>query len=175
MNEFLIAQIVFVIACILNVIAIQFKRKQHILLMFIITTFMFAVGFHLLGALPGTLSCLIMSAFTVIRLVCEKKGKATPLWLVIVFIGIAMLPGIFAVEGPLDYLPVAAAALYILSVTQKKERFIRLFTFVGLVLWVIYHVVVSAYVAAVFDGLFALSGLVAIVRYDILRLAKKDS
>jgi hypothetical protein len=59
--------------------------------------------------------------------------------------------------------------LLVTTIIQSKEKNIRIFTLVNIVLWVVYDITVGAYMALVSDVMLTTSTIVAIIRYDILK------
>lgn len=56
---------------------------------------------------------------------------------------------------------------------QQKENRVRLFTVSNLSLFVVYDLITTAYIASLTDGIFAISTIIAIARYDIVPMFKK--
>jgi hypothetical protein len=165
---FIIAQVIFGIAALINIVAIQRKHKENILFMFSFSTLLCAVAFYLLEADSGALACLIMSIFTVICFVIDKKKKKVPIGLATIFVLAIILANVFTVQGILDVLPVFASVLYVIGIVQVKEKMIRVLTFSNLILWIIYDCAMGAYTAILADGFFAISNGIAILRFDIV-------
>ncbi len=174
MDNFLIAQIIFAIAALLGVIGVQQKKKQNILVFFATSTLLASLAFIFLEAYSGTISLFMMSVFAVISYLFDKKENAVPVWLTVLFIVIAATLGSLTVQAVTDVIPIIASTFYILAITRKQESYVRLLTAINLVLWVSFDSITSAYVAVLTDGAFAISTIIAIVRYDVIPKFKKS-
>lgn len=116
----------------------------------------------------------MMSVFAVISYLFDKKENAVPVWLTVLFIVIAATLGSLTVQAVTDVIPIIASTFYILAITRKQESYVRLLTAINLVLWVSFDSITSAYVAVLTDGAFAISTIIAIVRYDVIPKFKKS-
>ena len=171
-DSFWVAQIIFVIASLMGIIGVQQNKKRSILVFFAISTLLASVAFIFLEAYPGSLSLFMMSVFAVISYLFDKKKRDIPKWLVVVFIAITIALGSLTVAVVTDVLPIIASSCYVLAVVQKKERDIRIFTLVNLILWVIYDSITLALAAIITDGFFALSTAIAIIRFHLMPYIK---
>lgn len=169
----MIAQIIFVVAALFGVIGVQQKKKRSILAFFATSTLMASVAFIFLEAYSGSVSLFMMSIFAVISYLFDKKNRSVPNWLMILFIIATVSLGALTVQAITDVIPIVASVCYVVAVTRKQEKYIRLFTAINLVLWVSFDAITSAYAAVLTDGAFAISTIIAIVRYDVLPKLKK--
>ena len=163
---FIVAQILAFFALIANVVAIQLKKKKQILFFWIFAAFFFTLSFIFLQAYSGALACAIAGVQTTLSYFFEKRNKKFPLWLAIISIFVSLLAGFFTYQHPLDLLPIIAAIVYVYSIVQTQEKFIRQLTLLNLFIWIIYDFVIGAYVTAISDAIFIVSTIVAISRYD---------
>jgi hypothetical protein len=174
---FVLAQIISLFALLANVVGIQLKKKQHILFSFIIAATFFTISFILLGAYSGAVICAIAGVQTVTNYIFERRQRKFPNWLTMAFIVISIIGGIATYHNIYDILPVIGAIAYILSIVQTQESRIRKITLFTLVLWIVYDIIVAAYVTVAGDAMFFISAMIAIVRYDIMgaKIKKTDS
>lgn len=166
---FIAAQIVAFLALIANVIAIQLKKKERILFFWIFAAFLFTLSFIFLQAYSGAIACAIAGIQTIISYFFEKRNKKFPFWLVIISIFVSLLAGFFTYHQPLDLLPIIASIVYVSSIIQTQEKFIRQLTLLNLFIWIIYDLIIGAYVTSISDAIFIISTIIAIFRYDFLQ------
>lgn len=172
-TSYIISQIIFAIGAVLGAIGAQQKAKKNILIFFSASTFVASTGFVFLEAYPGALSLFVMAVFGIINYNFDKKEKKIPIAILIAFIFVIIGLGVITFATITDILPIIAAVCYTLAMVQQKENKVRLFTIANLSLFVAYDLITTAYVASLTDGIFAISTIIAIVRYDIVPALKK--
>ncbi len=157
-----------------NMIAVQLKTKKHILLTIVVSNLLFVISYILLGAYVGALTCGIVAIEIIINTILEDKGKTTPKSLIIVYLIISIILGITTFNGFVDLLPILASILFIFTLRQSKEKYVRLLILGNLTSWIIYDFFVKAYLAG-FSDLFVISSTItAIYRYDIKKEVKEN-
>lgn len=110
----------------------------------------------------------------IINTILEDKGKTTPKSLIIVYLIISIILGITTFNGFVDLLPILASILFIFTLRQSKEKYVRLLILGNLTSWIIYDFFVKAYLAG-FSDLFVISSTItAIYRYDIKKEVKEN-
>lgn len=171
---FILAQILSFLGMVINMVAVQLKTKKQILLTIVISNILFVISYILLGAYVGALTCGITAVEIVINTILENKGKKTPKALIIVYLLISISIGILTWGNIVDLLPIIASILFIPTLIQAKERYVRLLILGNLIAWGSYDVIVRAYSAAISDLFVITSTVTAIYRYDIKKKEKKD-
>lgn len=169
---FILAQVLSFIAMIANMIAVQLKTKKQILLTIVVSNVLFIISYILLGAYIGALTCGIVALEIIINMLLEDKGKSTPKTLIIVYFIISILLGITTFTTIIDLLPIIASILFILTLRQTKEKYVRMLILGNLISWVIYDLFVKAYLAGISDFFVILSTISSIIRYDFNKLSK---
>jgi hypothetical protein len=165
---FIAAQIAGLIGSGINIFSIQFKEKKKLLICFALANLLFAINFFLLSEYAGAVICLIAFAQTIVSYLFHIRNKEFPRILIPIFIVISLICGFIAYESYIDILPAICSVLYIISIIQKKEKYIRDTVLVNVLLWVIYDAYVMAYTAMISDVFFTISTLIAIIRYDLI-------
>ncbi|MDD3048392.1 MAG: YgjV family protein [Bacilli bacterium] len=168
----LAAQIFGGIATITDAIGIQSKKKRNILIFYLIAGFFFLISFYLLGAYSGVVTCIVMDIETFIVYMFDKKEKKIPTWLIYtMIIGSTLITSLFY-QSWVDLFAIAACIPYALLLIQKEEKNVRLFTFIFLLLYTTFDILVGAYTAFIGDVLFEISTIIAIIRYDLIKRRK---
>ncbi|MCL2869466.1 YgjV family protein [Candidatus Saccharibacteria bacterium] len=168
----IVAQIAGLIASAISIGGIQLKKKRHILIAFIAANAFYCIDFLLIGAWSGLLVSLISIIQTLVVYGYDKHKKPITKTLIVVFILISLATGVFSVRQFVDLLPLLAFALYSLSIVQKKGKNLRILTLILIICWMVYDSSVGAYSLLISDTFFTVSTLVAIIRYDILKIKK---
>lgn len=171
---FILAQILSFIAMVINMVAVQLKTKKQILLTIVVSNLLFVISYILLGAYVGALTCGIVAIEIIINTILEDKGKVTPKFLIIIYLIISIIIGITTFNSLIDLLPIIASILFILTLRQAKEKYVRLLILGNLTSWIIYDFFVKAYLAGISDLFVISSSITAIYRYDIKKEVKEN-
>ena len=163
---FIFGQVIGLFGMAANTLAVQLKQKKQILLAFIAGAFLWAASMAVLGAWAGAVSCVISGVLTIINYFFEKKERPLPTWLLGVFIALVSGAGMMTYGQIYDVLPVVGSVAYILSIAQKKESRIRKIMIVNTAAWVIYNIMVAAYVGLFSNVVFLISTVTAMIRLD---------
>ena len=169
---FILAQILSFTAMLINMIAVQLKTKKQILLTIVVSNLLFIVSYILLGAYVGALTCGTVAIEIIINTILEDKGKTTPKLFIILYLVISVLLGIITFGSLIDLLPIVASILFILTLIQAKEKYVRLLILGNSLSWIIYDFFVSAYLAGVSDLFVIASTITAIIKYDTKEQSK---
>lgn len=170
---FILAQILSFIAMVINMVAVQLKTKKQILLTIVISNLLFVISYILLGAYVGALTCGIVAIEIIINTILEDKGKRTPKYLIVLYLIISIILGILTFGSLIDLLPIIASILFIFTLVQSKEKYVRLLILGNLTSWIIYDFFVKAYLAGISDLFVISSTITAIIRYDIKKKLKE--
>lgn len=171
---FLAAQIICGIGTIFSILAMQLKDKKKILFFLLIVNVFFGINYLLLGSYTGAIICLISIVQTYINNRYVNKGEKLPRIFLILFIIVSVIMGAITYKRMIDILPIISSILYIFTITQEKEKNIRLLNFVNLGVWLVFETVISAYVAVISTAITELSTIVGIFRYDIFKYRGKS-
>lgn len=171
---FILAQVLSFIAMLINIVAVQLKTKKNILLTIVVSNIFFIISYILLEAYMGAIMCGIVAIEIIINTILESKNKSTPKILIIIYIIISIILGSITYTSILDLLPIIASIFFVFTLIQKKESNVRLLILGNLISWVIYDILVSAYISGISDFLTIISTVTAIVRYDILKNKIKE-
>ncbi len=155
-------------------VAVQLKTKKQILLTIVVSNLLFVISYILLGACIGALTCGIVAIEIIINTILEDKGKVTPKFLIIIYLIISIILGITTFNSLIDLLPITASILFILTLRQSKEKYVRLLILGNLTSWIIYDFFVKAYLAGISDLFVISSTITAIYRYDIKKEVKEN-
>ncbi len=165
----MLAQIMGLIASIIMIISIQVKDKKKIFLILnILAKILYGINFILLSAYSGTLTQCIGLIITIIVYIYTKKNLDIPKWLILVFIAITLLGGLFTYNNMYSLMAIICGITYTLIVVSKNMKIIRKLNLVQSLLWTLYDFIISAYTASISSIFVFISTLIAIFRYDIL-------
>lgn len=166
--NFIIGQIISIIALIISVVIAQFKNVKHVLLGEIASNLAVALSFVFLGGMSGAWICIVAVVQTIIIYwanKCELETKKRKI-LMVVF-AIAYVAGTVVVyKGWSDVVSCACALLYVMAIIQTEAKKYRWFMMANSFLWIIYDFNTAAYVNIITHGIVLISLLIAMVRLD---------
>lgn len=152
-----------VIGLIFAVFSLQINNRKKLLYMQITSNLVFIIYYYLLGAYSG---CL-MAAVTLVRnlVFAINKQKITTGWFFVLLIGILGFTGL-SYKTPVDLLPMMGIMVYTFSLWANKMSLIRKGYISCSFLYLIYNILVGAYMAAISSMIEIFSALISIFRYD---------
>lgn len=163
---FIVAQFFGILVIVSNVLSMQMKNKKHIIFMFILANLFSAINFLLLQSYSGAIICFFAIIQTFINGFIENKNQQVPKILILVYIILSIILGVFAFHNFIDILPIICSVLYTITIIQSKEKNIRKISLINIILWIIYDIVCQAYTAAISDSIMTISTLIGMYRFD---------
>lgn len=166
MNNFVIAQVFGILGIIFSVLSMQMKTKRNIMLMLMALNLSSALNFLFLNSISASLVCLFAIIETLINYLYDSKNKKVPIYIIVFYIIVNLLLGFSSYTKILDIIPVICAILYCLTVCVKKESNIRKLMFSNQSIWLMYDLIVKAYMFSVSNVLTLISIIIAMFRFD---------
>ncbi len=167
MNNFIIAQIFGVIGIIFSVLSMQMKTKRNIMIMLLCLNLASALNFLFLDSISGSLVCFFAVFETFVNYLFDEKNKKIPIYLIAFYVVVNLVLGISSYHSLIDIIPIVCALLYCATVCTKKESNIRKEMFGNQSLWLIYDIIVKAYMFSISNILTLISIVISMIRYDI--------
>ena len=94
-------------------------------------------------------------------------NKKVPVYIISIYVIVNIILGLVSYKGLLDIIPIARALLFCATVCTKKESNIRKIMFGNQSLWLVYDIIVRAYMFSVSNILTLISIIISIIRYDL--------
>lgn len=154
---FILAQILAVVAFILDIICMQFKKKSGILVVGIISNTMYALEYALLGAWTGAISFVIGTIRNITYFIYEKKKYKPNKIVLAIFVLLIIGAGIYTWENITSLLPVIALVLWTIVSWQNNTKWMRLAEAFICVMWIIYDLFVGAYAGIITEFIILFS------------------
>ncbi len=170
---FILAQILAVIAFILDIICMQFKKKSGILVIGIISNTMYALEYTFLGAWTGAISFVIGIIRNITYFIYEKKKYKPNIIVLIIFVFLIVGAGIYTWKDITSLLPVIALVLWTIVSWQSNTKWMRLAEAFICIMWIIYDLFVGAYAGIITEFIILCSTTIGIFRYDIKKKEEK--
>ena len=161
----ILAQIAGGIVLILTVISVQFKTKEKILVFQIIANIFVAIQYFLLNALTGGVVAIINTIRCVIFYYYKKKDKKPSILFLSIFIIVAIISGILTWQNEYSIIPIIAAIVFTYGLWQDNVKITKICTAITSGNWIVYNLIVGAYVGAIQSIAECISAIIAIFRY----------
>ena len=158
------SQIFALVALILNLLAVQNRRKVQIINFGVVGGACAMLHYLLLGAWPGVATKAVgtvRNAFAAYESHKHKRSKILPL----IFVSFYIAGGFLTYESAFSMLPIIAASLYTISIYLGNAMTIRYVAGISSGLWLIYNFHVMSVVGIVSEIVFITNDLIAIYRY----------
>lgn len=165
-SNFIIAQIFGVIGIIFSVLSMQMKTKKNIMIMLLCLNLASALNFLFLNSISGSLVCFFAVFETILNYLFDSKNKKVPIYVIAFYVVVNLVLGFSTYNSLLDLIPIVCALIYCATICTKKESIIRKEMFINQTLWLIYDIVVKAYMFSISNILTLISIVISMIRYD---------
>ena len=143
-----IANIIDLIAAIIQVGSGSIKKKGKILVVQIIQMLMQALSMLLLGGITGAINN-ILSCFR--NYLCYKE-KLNVFWKVILIVASIGMTIILNEQGLLGIIPAVVCTIFIIFMDIKDPVKFKVLVTLTFIPWMFYHFILKSYVGAIFDA-----------------------
>lgn len=165
----LAAQIVGMVALLINVLSYQFDERKKILTMQFFSGAFFTLHYFLLGAYAGAVTNLL----SVLRALCfSYRGRykwASHAALPVTFVITSLISTIFTYQNLLSIVPTIAFTFNSVALWSNRPKTTRIFTIPNNSLFLVYNIANASYSGIISDVFVLVSLLVAFIRFDILK------
>ena len=162
---FILSQIVGFIAIICWVISVQLSKKSKIILFQTIANILYSVQYFLLNAIVAAFMNLVSFVRLSVFYTYETKNKRVPFGIMLLFMLIIIVIGIFTVNTPLMLIPILATLFYTYSSWQDNMQKLRIIYIVVAIFWIYYNFTVGAYISLIGNTLEIISGISSLIKY----------
>lgn len=161
---FYIAQICGILIMISNIISVQFKTKDKVLVCFVIANLFGIAQYFLLNAITAAVVYIIGTIRCIVFYYYEKKGLKPSLTALLVFEIAAIICGLLSWQNMWSIVPIIVTVIFTYGLWQKNLTVTRTASAITGFGWVFYNIVVRAYTGALLDGALGVSSIVALIR-----------
>lgn len=162
--NFIIAQILGLIALIVLIISFQKNDKKFLLKFQTISSLLYALQYAFLYAYTG---CLMNLTCMIRNFIFNKyNNKKIPVYLLIIIIFLMIMFSLFTYIGPISLLPMLAVIFYSIAIWHGNLKLIRYTEVFSCILFVIYNIKVWAFTGLLATIIELIAALIAIFRFD---------
>ena len=139
-------------------------KDMRIILVFVFLANVFVGSSYVLtGATNGMVSCGLGAVTSIINYCFERKNKALPMWLVIVYAVAFVTVNLFTFTSIASIFALLACLAFVMGVVQKSGKQYRIWTLTNAIFWLIYDITSLSYgpiITHVFQSSVAVFGMV---------------
>lgn len=170
----IIAQVLALIAFILYVLSLQFREKRKTLILQIIANVFYALEYLMLDAYAGVNNSLFGITRSLLFTVADKMKIKLPGYVAVIFMAMVIIFGFTTYTDIFSLIPPFISCILFIALFVDNMKIFRLASAVAFGLWIIYNAVVGSYVGIADSVVELISALVAIYRFDIKKVNKKN-
>lgn len=172
-KSYMFVRIVGFAGVILTFAAFQSNKHKNIVLIKLISEFVFGIQYLLVGAYTGCVLNILGSVRNFTYLKLDEKGRGTRTAMLI-FMAVFTVSAVLTWNGWLSIFPLVGKLFSTAAYSMKNPRKIRLLNVPTVIMWVVYNITFHTWEALFADSMSLVSVAVAIYRFDIKPyLAKK--
>ena len=155
MIHILIANIIDLIASMVQIYSGTVKDKGKILLLQILQLGIQSVSMIILGASPGAISNVLSC---IRNYLCYKNIFTWPIKIILILLSL-ILTVMFNNQGILGYLPFAVCTVYVLFMDIKDPFKFKLLVTLTFIPWIFYFLIIQSYTGAFFAAATVVTNL----------------
>lgn len=173
MNKFILGQIFGILGALATIISSFQKTRKKMLIFLIFDPIFYTIQYILLNAYAGALSNIVGIIRTIMF---SFKGKNKffnsnyPLYIIIF---LYLLINVFVYKSIYSLFPIIASIVYAFVLWQDKPKNIRIGSVFMFSMWLIYNLIVKAYVGVIVEFVLLISTIIAILKLDYSKLTKR--
>lgn len=156
----IIANIIDLVAAVVQVGSGAIKKKSKILIVQTIQLLMQALSMLLLGGVTGAVSN-VLSCFR--NFLCYKD-KLNIVWKIILIVASIGFTIALNDQGFLGIIPAAVCTVYIIFMDVKDPVKFKLLVTLSFVPWAVYHFILKSYTGAIFDAATVVTNTVTLIK-----------
>lgn len=159
-------RIIGFIGLILTFAAFQTNKHKNIVIIKLVSEFVFGIQYLLVGAYTGCVLNILGSVRNFTYLKLDEKGRSTRIAM-FVFMAVFTVAAVFTWDSWLSIFPLVGKLFSTAAYSLKNPRKIRLLNVPTAIMWVVYNVTFHMWEALFADSMSLVSVMIAIVRFDI--------
>ena len=161
----IIYYIVSVASIFLYIMSVQFKKKEHILIVQIFASLCYLIVYVYKSAWSGVSIEILEELKDIVFIRTEKKGKKIPFLYLAIFIGMLFVFSAIFYDGIFSLLPLVINILLFVSTYFKNPKYIRWVMLLCGALWGVYNFYLGAYIILIGNVLEVVSAVISIIRF----------
>ena len=166
MNTFVLIQILGTITLVLSIVALQQRKKENFLLLYIISNSVFALQYFLTNKITGAIIVIVVIIRGFVFLYYKKKNLKPSTSVLIIFQIIVIVSAYFTWQNAMSIIPLITTMFTTWGNWQDNMKYTRITALFAQACWVAYDFTAGMYTGMMTNMFNAVSSAVAIWRYD---------
>ncbi len=162
--QFILAQILGLLALSITVITIQFRSKKKILLFMCLSNAIIIIQYALLDATTGAVIGVVNTMRCVVFFLCESKNKNPSFFLLLFFESLTITAGLLTWNNIWDLLPIISTLIFTYGLWQNNIRILKISSAIMCIGWITYEIIIKAYVSAIKSFCEFIASIIAIYK-----------
>ncbi len=170
----IISNLIGSIALAFWIISTQTNKKNILMKLQLLANFLYAIQYFLIGANIAAIMNLVSTVRYYIYNKNEEKGKENSYTMLVTFILIILVIGIFTYNEIINIIPIIITIAYTYATWQKNVKIIRYTIIIAAIIWIFYNSYVGAYITIIGNILEIVFNFIAILKFDIHKNLKNN-
>jgi len=142
------------------------KNMTLILLLVFLSNALVAASYFLTGATSGAAICCVGALQSIINFIFERKNKALPVWLIVVYGAMFVVIDLLVYTQIFDIITLVAALMFVMGISAKSGKRFRMWTLLNVLLWITYDLFTRSYGPLMTHGIQLATVLFGILVHD---------
>ena len=158
------AQIFGTIAVLLMFTSYLKTSKKEYLLYQTLCNVFYTIQYYLVGGISGAGVCIITMIKSMVFYLYDNKGKNIPVYILLIFEFVVIMFGISVYTDVNSILPIIISCLFTYGTWQKNLKITYCIGTFAAILWVIYNLIIGAYVSIIGNIFEFVASIIGIYR-----------
>lgn len=180
--SYIISQVIIFLAVFVTCISYVVRNRKIILIISLINTILFSLGYLFLHAYSAMAICLIGIIRSVWIYIDEEKGKEPSIVSLFTIMVISVLCGFFTLRTYVDLIPIMCSCVFVYSIWQKNICAYRFMALMHSLLWLLHDLLYMSILSIIGDAICIIFEIIGIVMWykvdkykiEALEKEKKD-
>ena len=163
MNNYLISQILVILATIFISVTYFEKNRKNILILFIFYSVLYGIHYLLLSALTGFFMNMVSIGRNIIFYRHEKKKQENSIYFLIILFIIIILFGIFSYKDMFSIISMSASLISTYSIWQRNIKVYRVLAIIVSICFIIYAIHINSLFAIITEVILLMAEFIGVL------------
>lgn len=163
MNNYLVSQILVILATIFISVTYFEKNRKNILILFIFYSVLYGIHYLLLSALTGFFMNMVSIGRNIIFYRHEKKKQENSIYFLIILFIIIILFGVFSYNDMFSIISMSASLISTYSVWQRNIKVYRVLAIIVSICFIIYAIHINSLFAIITEVILLMAEFIGVL------------
>lgn len=163
MNNYLISQVLVILATIFISVTYFEKNRKNILILFIFYSVLYGIHYLLLSALTGFFMNMVSIGRNIIFYRHEKKKQENSIYFLIILFIIIILFGVFSYNDMFSIISMSASLISTYSIWQRNIKVYRVLAIIVSICFIIYAIHINSLFAIITEVILLMAEFIGIL------------